>query len=247
MLRVSSSVRDEQAGKGTRDTGMLLLRMELSNLINYFRDCYEADNARSTIWNIFSANVEHRIFVDSEEQLLTGLLEHAPIDADKGKAAASAAFLYRKEKELTYCSLFIVGRLRIEQDQEAHFICSPLLMYPAEIIEIEGNFFLKPDMENLRLNYLLFDGLQTCKGNQNLHLTQELVERLAGGTSNASFIPAVAQMLEDIAPGLDSGALYQYPRLVPEGELREAFKAASDDLSSPLRLLACSVAALVKR
>src|SRR5262249_56524157 len=72
-------------------------------------------------------------------------------------------------------------------------------------------------------------------------------ERLAGVTSNASFIPAVAQMLEDIAPGLDSGALYQYPRLVPEGELREAFKAASDDLSSPLRLLACSVAALVKR
>jgi len=112
--------------------------MGLSNLITYFRDCYEADNARATIWNIFHANVEHRIFADSEEQLLTGLLEHAPIDADKGKAAARAAYLYRKEKELTYCSLFVVGRLRIEPDQQPQFICSPLLMYPAEIIEIES-------------------------------------------------------------------------------------------------------------
>src|SRR5262249_23656838 len=130
----------------------LTSRMELSNLITYFRDCYEADNSRATIWNIFHANVEHRIFADSEEQLLTGLLEQPPIDAAQGKAAAGAAYLYRKEKELTYCSVFVVGRLRIEQDQEPQVIASPLLMCPAEILEIESNFFLKPDFDSLRLN-----------------------------------------------------------------------------------------------
>ena len=31
--------------------------MELSNLVNFFRGCYEADDARATIWNIFHGNI----------------------------------------------------------------------------------------------------------------------------------------------------------------------------------------------
>src|SRR5262245_32676931 len=219
--------------------------MELSNLITYFRDCYEAENARATIWNIFHPSVEHRIFAESEEQLLTGLLGHAPIDADKGKAAASAANLYRKEKELTYCALFVVGKLRIEQDQEPQAICSPLLMYPAEILQIESDFFLKPDLGNLRLNYLLLDGLQGGQGSRSL--AEEMGERLAAGTSNATFIPGVAQLLEDVAPGLDSSFIFRYPQLMAEREMREAFTSASDAHTAPLRMQTCAVAERVRQ
>jgi len=218
--------------------------MELSNLVNFFRGCYEADNARATIWNIFHANIEHRIFAGDEELLLTGVLEYAPIDMDKGKAAASTTYLYRKEKELTYCSLFIVGRLRIEEDQEPQAICSPLLMYPAEILEKDGGVFLKPDLDNLKLNYLLIDALQS---NQSSDLAEELTERIEERTVDSNFIPAMSQLLETTAPGLDTALLFRYPRLVSERELREAFKSASGDQSSSLRLMPCSLAALVKK
>ena len=131
---------------------------------------------------------------------MTGVLEYAPIDMDKGKAAASTTYLYRKEKELTYCSLFIVGRLRIEEDQEPEAICSPLLMYPAEILEKDGGVFLKPDLDNLKLNYLLIDALQS---NQSSDLAEELTERIKG-RPDSNFIPAMSQLLEATGPGLDT-------------------------------------------
>jgi hypothetical protein len=218
--------------------------MEFSNLITYFRDCYEADNARATIWKIFHANIEHRIFAGDEELLLTGTLEHAPIDIEKGKAAAGAAYLYRKEKELMYCSLFVVGRLRIEEDREPQAICSPLLMYPAEILEIDGRVFLKADLDNLKLNYLLVDAIQS---NQSSNLAEELAERIEERTLDSNFIPATSQLLEIAAPGLDTSLLFRYPSLVSERELREAYKSASDDPSASLRLMPCSLAALVKK
>jgi hypothetical protein len=42
--------------------------MALPNIIRYFRDCYEEDNRRSTLWNIFNASVTHRLFVEREER-----------------------------------------------------------------------------------------------------------------------------------------------------------------------------------
>ena len=85
--------------------------MALPNIIRYFRDCYEEDNRRSTLWDIFHASVTHRLFVEREEELLNGFLTEIPLDPDEGLEASKAAYLYQKEKELVYCSLFVVGRI----------------------------------------------------------------------------------------------------------------------------------------
>lgn len=45
-------------------------------LIRYFRDCYEADNRRATISNIFKDGIEHRLFFEGQEELLNGDLPH---------------------------------------------------------------------------------------------------------------------------------------------------------------------------
>lgn len=44
----------------------------LADKIRYFRDCYEQDNSRSAIWNIFSTSIEHRIPIEGKEELLAG-------------------------------------------------------------------------------------------------------------------------------------------------------------------------------
>jgi hypothetical protein len=61
--------------------------MPLSNLIRYFRDCYEADNRRATIWNLFHPSVEHRLFAEEREELLNGFLPFTAIDPERGLAA----------------------------------------------------------------------------------------------------------------------------------------------------------------
>jgi len=174
--------------------------MQFSNIFAYFRDCYEADNARATIWNIFHPSVEHRIFIEDDEELLTGLLPYIPIDHDRGTAAKTAAYLHRKEKDLVYCSLFIVGWLAIREEQP-QAICSPLLIHPAELTESNGNVLLKPDLVSPRLNYLLLDNLQT--GEQQ-HLSEQLGERLGADCGATDFIPAIANLLRGrpiLSPG----------------------------------------------
>ena len=115
--------------------------MSLPNIIRYFRDCYEEDNRRSTLWNIFQASVTHRLFVEREEELLNGFLTEIPLDPDDGLEARKAAYLYQKEKELVYCSLFIVGRISTG-DEEPRAICAPMLIHPAEIIDQAPHAFL---------------------------------------------------------------------------------------------------------
>jgi hypothetical protein len=45
--------------------------MRFADVIRYFRDCYEADNKRAAIWNIFHPAVELRTFTEQREDLLT--------------------------------------------------------------------------------------------------------------------------------------------------------------------------------
>jgi hypothetical protein len=217
--------------------------MQFSNIFTYFRDCYEADNARATIWNIFHGNVEHRIFVEDEEELLTGLLPYIPIDHDKGIAAKTAAYLHRKEKELVYCSLFVSGWLTVREEQP-QAICSPLLIHPAELIESNGNVLLKPDLVPPRLNYLLLDNLQVS---ESKHLSEQLGERLGADCGGNNFVPAIANLLETSVPGLNASDLFQYPKLMPEREIREIYSSVCDDPKARLRVLPGSAAALVKK
>ena len=71
----------------------------LPNIIRYFRDCYEEDNRRSTLWNIFHGSVSHRLFLEGEEALLTGFLVETPLDPDDGSDARKAAYLHQKDRK----------------------------------------------------------------------------------------------------------------------------------------------------
>jgi hypothetical protein len=149
--------------------------MVLSDVIRYLRDCYEEDNRRSTLWNIFHPAVEHRLFFEGREELLNGFLSHTVIDPDDGLEAEKAAYLYRKEKELVYCSIFVLGRLKIA-DHEPQTVCAPVLIHPAEIITQPPHVFLKPDLANRRLNHRLLDALE---GDSSLRrLSRQVAELL---------------------------------------------------------------------
>ncbi|HWO03052.1 MAG TPA: DEAD/DEAH box helicase [Blastocatellia bacterium] len=218
--------------------------MALSNVIQYFRDCYDEDNRRSTLWNIFHPGVEHRLFFDGEEELLTGFLSHAVIDPDDGLQAEKAAYLYRKEKELVYCSLFIVGSLSIG-DREPQTVCAPLLIHPAEIINQPPHAFLKPDLTNRRFNHRLLDALE---GNSSLRrLSRQVAELLTTIEVSPEQVFELAALLEATVPDLEADELRPYPTLLSEQDLKRVFAEAKDDSKKGVRAVTASVAALIAK
>lgn len=218
--------------------------MTLAGIIRYFRDCYEADNRRAAIWNIFHPSVEHRLFVEGKEELLNSFLPFTAIDPERGLAAMKAAYLYRKEKDLVYCSLFVVGWMRA-REQEPQAICAPLIIHPVEILEEAPHVFLKLDLNHRQINHRLLDNLQDDADEKSL--AERLAEKLRGGAISWAEAHDAAELLEEALPGLDSSALRRYPELISEAELRKSFQAVKNDRSAPLRVMPGCVAALVKK
>jgi len=220
------------------------LPMALPDIIRYFRDCYEADNRRSAIWNVFHPSVEHRLFVEGKDELLNGFLPFTAIDPERGLAAMKAAYLYRKEKELVYCSLFVVGWLRA-REQEPQAICAPLIVHPAEILQEDPHIFLKLDLNHGQINHRLLDCLQGDADERSL--AERLAEKLRCGAISWAKVSDAAELLEEALPGLDSSALLHYPELISETELRKSFQAVKNDRTMPLKALPGCLAALVKK
>jgi hypothetical protein len=217
--------------------------MVLPNLIRYFRDCYEEDNRRTSLWNIFHSSVTHRIFFEGKEELLTGFLTEIPIDAEEALEARKAVYLYQKEKELVYCSLFVVGRFG-NGDENPRRICAPLLTHPAEIIEQSPYWFLKPDFSTRRLNYHLLDALSGDSSQKAL--SQQAGSLLDEGTIAPEQVFELAVLLEGTVPKLDAGSLRQYPSLISQHQLQSAFSESKAPDNSP-RALSSSVAALINQ
>ena len=217
--------------------------MSLPNIIRYFRDCYEEDNRRSTLWNIFQASVTHRLFVEREEELLSGFLTEIPLDPDDGLEARKAAYLYQKEKELVYCSLFIVGRISTG-DEEPRAICAPMLIHPAEIIDQPPHAFLKPDFDTRRLNFHLLNALEGDAGQKALSL--HAAELVNIGPIAAEQVFELSALLEEAVPELDASALRQYPKLVSQQDLQHMFTQAKER-GGRLIAVSCSAAALINK
>ena len=217
--------------------------MALPNLIRYFRDCYEEDNRRSTLWNIFHTSVTHRIFFEGKEELLTGFLIQIPVDADEALEAKKAAYLYQIEKELVYCSLFIVGHLGNDDDKPRH-ICAPLLIHPAEIIEQPPHWFLKPDFNARRLNYQLFDALEADSSQRQL--SHQAINMLQEGPVTPEQVFELAGLLESTVAKLDASSLRQYPSVMSQRELQNSFSRSKAQYTG-LIALSSSAAAIINK
>ena len=76
-----------------------------SNIIEYLRACYEADNGARGVRDFLSSSVEHRWITEHTEELLTGHTPIIPIPDKQGRGALRTLQVYGKEKELVYASI----------------------------------------------------------------------------------------------------------------------------------------------
>ena len=78
------------------------------NFINFYHNCYQADNRDLSIWNVFKIEA-HYWLDEKDEELATGHMPRIPIPHKVGEVLFKNRKLYIREKNLVYGILFITG------------------------------------------------------------------------------------------------------------------------------------------
>jgi len=128
--------------------------MEIDNgaLIRYLADCYVADNRTFSIDNFFSKKFENHFIQDLKEELINNKYPKQYLPADIGKKTLQNLQLNSNDKQLYYCSFFIIGR-RQHFNNRIERICAPVLYFPAEIVSDGDYYFLKLDPKDYQVNF----------------------------------------------------------------------------------------------
>lgn len=215
--------------------------LKLKPVFEYFRGCYQADNTRSVLDDVFHRSVEHRIFLEDEESIFSGVLPYAPVTHDRCRDAAKAAHIYRKEKDLVYGSFLMVGRQAC--DDGGNFICAPLLICPTGLRESQGVYFVEPDLGGVQLNYGMVENLPYLEGDRPL--SDEIWDILCSGMVGHGETASLANLLEKRLPGMDCAPILEYPNLWDETAVRKLIRSLRRRKESTLLLVPASFMGLI--
>ncbi len=218
--------------------------MESGAVISYFRSCYQADNRGLSIFNFFGGKVERRLVMDGQEDLLTGMFPHVPVDSEAAAEIQKVLALYSREKELVYCSLFFIGQTRSAQGR-AQRVCAPLFLFPAELVQDEPYHFLNVDLSARRLNTSF---LASIRGDETTtELEEALLGELDSETVGVREALQLADTLSEAITGLDTTAMLHYPELWDERKLKRYLQPKALASQSGYRLVPAAGVGLIKR
>lgn len=198
--------------------------MEILSLIKYFRDCYKADNREFSIDNFFSSKFENQIIQELEEELINDKYKHQYISDKEGEALSKNLQLYKKDKELFYCSLFLVGKRRLFNKKTMR-ICAPVFFYPSVIEEQEeGQYFVNLDIADRRVNYGF---LKTLDFNFSFEKFQEeFIDLLDDKVVDYPFIAKMQRLFKKHISNVSfSEEMPLFPKLLKPSVVRKHFKA----------------------
>ena len=70
----------------------------INNLIQYFHDCYQADNRELITYNFVDLKIENKIFFRGKKEFLTDKHPIIPIDSVEASTTLKKRKLFQKEK-----------------------------------------------------------------------------------------------------------------------------------------------------
>lgn len=218
--------------------------MTLPDLVRYYRACYEAENQRSGLLSAFATRVEKRLFMRGQEDLFNDHLDHTPLDLGRGRMLHERAFLARKETDLLYASLFVVGKVYAPDGSGATTLCAPLVTQPATIFERDTHRFLRLEARR-QWNEGLLELLTPPDTAPSL--LDATTETFGDAPLDAGTVLQLGAFLQERLPGLDTAALHRYPDLLTERTVRRHFNQAAQSTDTDLRVLPASAALLIRK
>ena len=195
--------------------------MNIQNLIKYYNQCYQADHRGLIIKNMFSSTIESRNFLNKDDQLITGFLPYYPLLLDYAEKTSKRITLLEKEKELVYCSTFIVGRDE-NHIYKSNKVCSPLFIYPAKIIKIEEDYFVELDRENMRINFQIFSEIDVVKGDSSVFF-EKIFNLIDDNKIDRQTIGQISQLIDENTENLDTSNMLSFPTLFDEKTIKNLY------------------------
>jgi len=123
-----------------------------SQLIDYFRRCYRADNYGIAISDVSRLSKTRRLEVTESDDLACGVLPRIPLVNPNVRALIKQVDKYRKERLLVYACFFVYGRIESNGSfSSSRNLNSPLIYFPATLFQDE-DYYLKIDHTDLRVN-----------------------------------------------------------------------------------------------
>ncbi|MDQ3191874.1 MAG: DNA2/NAM7 family helicase [Bacteroidota bacterium] len=172
-----------------------------------------------TLWNFFSNKVENRIIISGSEELINDFLPYIPIPDDKAKDVLAKLSIYQKEKELFYCSLFLVGHGDSSIANEKR-ICSPLFFYPAVIIEKNSFYYLQIDFSKRRFNHSILSLLNVKPGVEE-KLNEFFYNELPESPFEYKEIGIISRIFQKYFNDIETSELTFFPQLMDEKRIKK--------------------------
>lgn len=105
------------------------MEVNVKKHIQFYTDCYKAENNSFYIQDFLSDGIELKLWQKNEE-LLNHNMPITPVPEGYAKKVLAEELMHGQEKELLYCSFFLIG-YSVGLDGKKQRICSPLILHKA--------------------------------------------------------------------------------------------------------------------
>ncbi|MBQ4821179.1 AAA domain-containing protein [Aquimarina sp. MMG016] len=212
--------------------------MDITSLVKYFSDCYKADNREFSIDNFFSAKFENQFLQDLDEELINGKYKQQYIPDDVGEIVSKNLQLYKRDKQLFYCSLFLLGKRRLFNKRTSR-ICAPIFFYPSKIIQVDEDYFIEIYLEERQVNYGF---LRTLDFNSSFESFQEeFNELLSREIIDYPFIAELQRLFDKHMSNVTfSEEVHMFPKLIPPKTVKRYFNSVNEEKFDQFQLLPAS-------
>ena len=191
--------------------------MQLQNLINYFKDCYQADTRTLTLYNYFSPKVENKLVVGGKDMILNGEIPYYPLSDEYAEEVEKNLALYKQEKTFYCAAFFVLGQMDSTLRKDSK-ICAPLFLYPATVVEEDGMKYAQPDFGKRTIN---INFLNTIRKDDVDDVYEALVDNVSPKLDDFGSVGAIKRILEQKLQDFDGAEALLYPQLHDEKKLKQ--------------------------
>ncbi len=217
----------------------------MKKIINFYKECYNEDRNRKFIQNIYSKDIELKYFIDEKEELLTNFLPYYFLEDDYAKKLKSRSFLYRKEKEILYCSIFLVGN-HYSETGDLNKICAPLIFQNVTVIENNDQSQFELEENSIQFNSRVIESI-AIDDDEIEPCNHGISKILSKNTITDSDVIQIGSLIEKVNASVDTTELIKYPDLINEKSLQKEFRSLKLSNETSLKIVPCSLIALVKK
>jgi len=192
-----------------------------NNFFNYFKECYKIDNKGFSVDNILNVKYKYKWFLNSKEEFLNNSLPIIPYDNKNIEKLEKDLILHNLEKELYYGAFFILGKTTPNGLKKDSTICSPLVLFPAEIKKIDDDYFLSIDESSFSLNQSILSKLSYHSDKEKKILFEKLTNVFNNSIHDAF---QIKRLLDKYTLNLHTEELNFYPEVWSESKIKKEIK-----------------------